>query len=178
MSTYIAFLRAINVGGHNVKMETLRALFEELGFAHVATYIASGNVIFESPATDAQALTRTIEQHLQAALGYPVATFLRTAAEVAALAAYAPFPAAEMAAAGLYIAFLHELPPDVVQARVLALQTPTDLLHFHGRELYWLCRTKMSESSLFAKSSLEKTLGVPATVRNSTTVRKLAAKVG
>ncbi len=46
MPTYVAFLRAINVGGHNVKMEVLRALFEAQGYADVATFIASGNVIF------------------------------------------------------------------------------------------------------------------------------------
>ncbi len=112
-------------------------------------------------------------------MGYEVATFLRTAADVAAIAAYAPFPADDLTAAGvsLYIAFLPELPPAPTQARVLALQTPTDSLHFHDRELYWFCRTKMSESTIFTKTSLEKTLGMPATVRNSTTVRKIAAIV-
>ena len=56
MPRYVAFLRAINVGGHVVKMERLRALFEDLGFAKVETLIASGNVIFETRAEDAGAL--------------------------------------------------------------------------------------------------------------------------
>ena len=66
----IAFLRAINVGGHTVKMDRLRTLFEELGYANVATYIASGNVIFEMPRMSTQTLEAQIEHHLQQALGY------------------------------------------------------------------------------------------------------------
>jgi uncharacterized protein (DUF1697 family) len=78
MSGYIAFLRAINVGGHTVKMETLRSLFETFGFSEVETFLASGNVIFESPEQDRTALESMIASGLQKALGYEVATFIRT----------------------------------------------------------------------------------------------------
>ncbi|MBK9943158.1 MAG: DUF1697 domain-containing protein [Kouleothrix sp.] len=90
---YCAFLRAINVGGHTIKMDQLRALVEQLGYTNVATYIASGNVMFDAPDDDAPALEAQIERHLHAALGYEVTTFLRTAGELAAVAAYTPFPA-------------------------------------------------------------------------------------
>ena len=86
----IAFLRAINVGGHTVKMDRLRTLFEELAYTNVATYIASGNAIFETPRTSIQALEAQIEQHLQQALGYEVITFVRAAPELAAIASYTP----------------------------------------------------------------------------------------
>ena len=66
----IAFLCAINVGGHTVQMDRLRTLFSQLGFANVATYIASGNVIFETPRTSTRTLEGQIERHLQHALGY------------------------------------------------------------------------------------------------------------
>ena len=73
MLQYIAFLRAINVGGHIVKMDELRRLFTELGFANVATLIASGNVIFQTDAAgDGRDLEWRIERHLQQALGYDV----------------------------------------------------------------------------------------------------------
>ena len=78
MTVYIAFLRAINVGGRTVKMDRLRGLFEHLGYADVETFIASGNVIFQSPAEDTRALEQQIEAHLAASLGYEVATFVRT----------------------------------------------------------------------------------------------------
>ena len=78
MAKYIAFLRAINVGGRTIKMDHLRTLFAQMGFADVATFIASGNVIFDSPETDTVVLERTIEDGLQDMLGYRVDTFIRT----------------------------------------------------------------------------------------------------
>ena len=110
MTRYVAFLGAINVGGRTVKMDRLRAIFEEMGFVDVATFIASGNVIFDSSEQDARTLEDQIEQHLQATLGYAVDTFLRSTSELAAIAAYEPFPKAKPDAAGttLYISFLHD----------------------------------------------------------------------
>ena len=175
---YIALLRGINVGGHNVKMDHLRALFEEMGFRDVATFIASGNVIFTAPDAGERTLQAHIEEYLERALGYATPALIRTMDEVAAVAAYRPFPGEDPDAEGnaLYIAFFNEAPPEDVQAQVLALQTPTDRFHFHGRELYWFLRTKLSESVYFSNSALEKTLATPMTMRNITTVRKLADK--
>jgi uncharacterized protein (DUF1697 family) len=174
---YLAFLRAINVGGHTVKMDQLRALFTELEYANVATYIASGNVIFEAPEMRTEALEDQIERHLRRTLGYEVLTFIRTAGELAAIADYAPFPAAdEQGAHGLYVSFLKAPLGDEAQQRLLALCTETDEFHVHGREFYWLCRTRLSDSPLFSSTLLAKTVGVPSTMRNVTTVRKLAAK--
>ena len=78
---YAAFLRAINVGGHVVKMDRLRTLFEAAGFRGAETFIASGNVVFESSRKSAGDLERAIETHLKKALGYPVATFVRSMPE-------------------------------------------------------------------------------------------------
>jgi uncharacterized protein (DUF1697 family) len=173
----IAFLRAINVGGHTIKMADLRELFESLGFSNVETFIASGNVIFESPAEDLQALEKKIERHLRSELGYEVATFIRSPSEIADIAKYEPFPKAEIAgeSASLYIAFLQVPPDKQAQEKLMAFRTDIDDFHVHGREVYWLCRTRMSDS-VFSGALLEKTLGLPATMRNSTTVKKLAAK--
>jgi len=177
MPHYIAFLRAINVGGHNVKMAQLRTLFEQLGFSNVETFIASGNVIFDSPAMNVQQIEQQIERHLQAALGYAVATFIRSAAELAAVAAYQPFTPAELAAEGnsLYVAFLQAALPGAAAQKLLACRTEVDDFHIYEREAYWLCRIRSSDS-MFSGALLEKTLGMPATLRNITTVRKLAAK--
>jgi uncharacterized protein (DUF1697 family) len=177
MQRYIAFLRAINVGGHIVKMEDLRRLFEELGFSNVETFIASGNVIFETPDEDAPELERRIERHLRTALGYEVVTFLRSTAELADIAKYRPFPEAELTAEGtsLYIAFLQDAPGDKAQEGLMAFRTDEDDFHVHAREIYWLRRGNMSDSK-FSGALLEKTIKMPATMRNSTTVRKLAAK--
>ncbi len=177
MQRYIAFLRAINVGGHTVKMDQLRSLFAALEFANVETFIASGNVIFQAEAKNPQALEKQIERHLQQALGYAVATFIRTPVEVAAVAAYQPFPRAELdnANSSLYIGFLPDAPADEAQRKLTALRTEIDDFHIHQRELYWLARQRMSGSTI-SGALLEKTIGMPATLRNVTTVRKLAAK--
>lgn len=177
MPKYVAFLRAINVGGHTVRMEDLRRLFESLGFANVETFIASGNVIFDAPRGNVKALERKIESSLEQALGYEVATFLRTTEELAAVARHEPFAAAEIAAEGnaLYVAFLSDEPGEEATRKLLSFANEVDDFHVNGREVYMLNRKKIGESK-FSGALLERTLGAQATVRNSTTVRKLAAK--
>ena len=175
MPRYVALLRAINVGGHTVKMDRLRDLFTAAGLASVETYIASGNVIFESDETDAAALERRIEAHLEAALGYAVGTFLRTPAELAAAAAREPFPRTDGDA--LYVNFLRTPADPAAQARLAALETPSDRFSVAGRELYWWVAGRMSDSKITGPK-LEKAAGQPMTSRNVTTVRTLAQKYG
>lgn len=177
LQSYIAFLRAINVGGHTVKMAHLRSLFEELGFANVATFIASGNVVFEAATEDVFSIEGQIEAHLKTSLGYEVATFIRSLPQVAAVAGHHPFPSADLVAPAvtLYIMFLRERPTDAAQQTLQALRTPIDDFQIHGRELYWLCRAGLGESRI-SGAVLEKTLGMSGTMRNVNTVRRLAAK--
>jgi len=174
---YVAFLRAVNVGGRIVKMERLRALFDAMRFGNVETFIASGNVLFDTRSGDTAALERRIETHLERAVGYEVVTFVRAPAEVAAAAAYEPFgdPTAIGPTHGIYVAFLKAEPTGEARAKLLSYRTETDDLHVHGREVYWRA-VKNMRGSLFTGALLEKTLG-PATLRNVTTVRKLAAKL-
>jgi uncharacterized protein (DUF1697 family) len=177
MPKYVAFLRAINVGGHTVKMDHLRGLFEALGFTNVETFIASGNVIFDSPSKSTKALEKKIESYLQQTLGYPVSTFIRSTSELVAIAGYKPFPNSELNAEGhtLYIGFVADSPGSKVEKRLRSLATKVDAFHLEGREVYWLCRTRFSESQI-SVVLLAKTLGVPVTLRNVTTVKKLAAR--
>lgn len=173
---YVAFLRAINVGGHTVKMDQLRKLFEEMGLANVETFIASGNVIFESDEAE-PALERRISDHLHASLGYQAEAFLRSTSELAKIAACQPFPESEYIANGatLHIAFLAVKPTADAKRAVMSLRSEIDDFHVDGRELYWLIRGKMSDSALKGPE-LSKALGAPTTVRNSNTIRRLAAK--
>ncbi|MFI2611050.1 DUF1697 domain-containing protein [Kitasatospora sp. NPDC018619] len=108
-TTYIAFLRAVNVGGRTVRMERLRELFGELGLGNVRSYIQSGNVFFTTAEPDRAALTGRIEEHLEQALGYRVPVLLRTVDEVAALLAAEPFRGVEVTPdVRLVVAFLSE----------------------------------------------------------------------
>ena len=96
MTTHIALLRGINVGGHRVKMERLRALFGELELTNVRSFIQTGNIFFETSETDLAALAVRIEAHLEANLGYAVPTFLRTPAELERALSPNPFAAIEI----------------------------------------------------------------------------------
>ena len=174
MPRHVAFLRAINVGGHTVTMERLRAVFEAQGFANVETFIASGNVVFDTRAAAGPKLEARIGAALRQALGYEVATFLRSPAEVAAIAAHEPF---ERPGAALNVAFVHQLPDAAAKRRVLALRTELDDFIVRGREIWWRCAVRQSESKR-SNAAIEKALGAPSTVRGVNTVRKLAAKLG
>ena len=177
MPKYIAFLRAINVGGHTVKMDYLRSLFEGVGLANVETFIASGNVIFDSKSSNTMSLENKIEKHLRKILGYEVRTFIRSSSELAEVADYEPFSKAELNAAGnsLYVGFLAGNPGNDAKKKVLSLSGATNDFAVYGRELYWLIRTSFSESAV-SGALLEKTLGMPATFRNMNTVKRIAAK--
>ena len=172
---YVAFLRAINVGGRVVKMDQLRALFEALRLRNVETMIASGNVLFDAPAAQpAGTLEHSIEQQLEKALGYRVTTFLRTPDEIGAIVAHEPF-APDSSAHAIYVAFLKAPPTNDARQKLLSFSNDIDDFDANGREVYWKSRKTMTGST-FSGAQLEKTLGMPATLRNITTVRKLGVK--
>lgn len=176
MTRYVAFLRAINVGGHIVKMDALRRLFESWGGANVETFIASGNVVFDTSRRSADAAERSIEEHLRKALGYPVVTFLRTLPELVEVVGHAPFPQSEYeAGATLYVGFMKGSPvPSAVRA-VASLRSDVDDYAIEGREIYWLRRRQLMQS-IATGPSLDRIVGSPITMRNVNTVRRLAAK--
>ncbi len=167
---YVAFLRAINVGGHTVTMDRLRQIFELLPIKNVSTFIASGNVLFESAAA-AIHLEASIELQLRKHLDYPVATFIRTIPELQKVAAHDPFQGEE---GTLYIGFLKRQPPAAAVRTLTAGSNEVDRFQVTGREVYWLGKAGFSGST-FSGAKLEKIVG-PATLRNITTVRKLAGK--
>jgi uncharacterized protein (DUF1697 family) len=157
-------------------MDHLRQLLESLGLSSVETFIASGNVVFETTSKNAQVLERKIENRLHEALGYEVATFIRTDAELADIANYTPFQQSDLdAAVALNVAFLADRLNDKSNQKLMALRTDIDDFHVHGREIYWLCRKKQSDSKI-SNAVLEKTLGRKSTLRGVNTVKKMAAK--
>jgi uncharacterized protein (DUF1697 family) len=173
---YVAFLRGMNVGGHRVKMEQLRALFEGLKFSNVSTFIASGNVIFETASTDATGLEARIEATLERGLGYEVGTFLRTPAELAAVAAFQPFAAeADVPGHTIHVGFLRHAPGEQFADSLSSFRTTFDDFRLRGSELYWLTRGRSSDSAV-SWPQLTKVIASPLTMRNVTTIRKLVAK--
>lgn len=177
---YVALLRGINVGGHMVKMERLRALFAELGFTNVRTYIQSGNVFFETSEDDREALTQAIEQHLREALGYEVPVFLRTIPELENLLSLDPLngekPTPDMR---LCIVFAANPIPDNLTLPLRSAKNDMEILHVTQREaivVWYIINGRPPASDNF----LVKAIGTPLTTRFFHTTAKMveAAKQG
>jgi uncharacterized protein (DUF1697 family) len=175
---YLAFLRGMNVGGHRVSMDDLRRQFDAMGFTRVETFIASGNVIFDSDGRTAPAsLERTIEARLQGN-AYPVAT-ARTPAELTDIVDRVPFHTSELATPGhtVHVGFLRASPGDALISRLAESATRMDAFGTGTREMYWLCRGRTTDS-LVKWPMIEKAFALEVTMRNLTTVRKLVTRYG
>lgn len=168
MTTYIALLRAVNVGGTGkLPMSELKSMCESLGFENVRTYIASGNVVFDSPLAEkkvADALAVSLEEYA----GKPVGVLVRTGAEMAAVLAANPF---KSAATNLTFAiFLDAKPPadsiDTVRGR------NDEELELGKREIY------VTYPGGSGKSKLTIPAAKAGTARNMNTVAKLAEMAG
>jgi len=174
---YVALLRGINVGGHQVKMERLRELFGELGFERVRSYIQTGNMFFDSDESDTRALRAKIEEHLQTALGYAVATCLRTVEELEALAALDPFNGIQVTPdMRLAVSFFAE-PVKDKNAITIPYSTPDGAYEVVGMtpsELFvvWHLQNGRPGNSY---GLLEKKMQVPATTRFWHTTAKILA---
>jgi len=176
MERYVAFLRGMNLGNRRLTNDELRSEFKALGFGEVATFRASGNVIFEADRGSEASLTEKIEAGLGDGLGYEVPVFLRSAAAVVAIAAQEPFAAKLVKASKgkLQVSLLAKKPSAKDRKAVLALATDEDLLAIEGRELYWLPSGGISESELNLKA-IDKALG-KGTIRTMGTIEQIAAK--
>lgn len=173
---YAAFMRALNVGGRIVKMDELKKIYAKVGFAGAESFIASGNIVFESVAKSRAAMETKITAGLRKALGYEVATFVRDFDELAVIGRAMPFEGVEDAPL-YYVGFMHVAPSAASRRKLLGLSSEVNQLAFTGRELWWYSETPQSESVL-STNALERALGAPITFRNLRTVRKMVARWG
>jgi uncharacterized protein (DUF1697 family) len=172
---HVAFLRGINVPRHSASKKQLCAAFERLGFEAVSTFRASGNVLFDAGSSNPK--PQPIERALGEELGYAVPVFLRSARQIAAIAAFEPFTPEQLLASNgkLQVSFLAKRPAKGDRAKALALATPDDPLTLEGSELYWLPKGTMRESSLDLKA-LDRLLGA-STMRTKGTVELIAQRL-
>src|SRR5262245_39972744 len=172
MPRYVAFLRGMNLGKRRITMRQLAELFEDLDFSEVATFIASGNVIFSTAARDAERLEARIGKHLESALGYDVDTFVRTAAEVATVAKVDVLDRELRNGGAVNVGFFHQRLPPATARKLAAVRTDNDRFHLLGREYYWYSRAGVAGSEVWKLPEV-KALKLPnSTVRNMNTIRK------
>jgi len=166
----------MNVGGHRLTNDELRSHFVTMGFAEVATFRASGNVVFAAEREPPDAVEARIETELAELLGYAVPTFIRSDAEMRAIAAHEPFATERVhASAGkLQVSLLGGCPTAALRSQVLALAGEEDVLAFGERELYWLPSGGMMESPLDL-DLIDRLLGV-STRRTKGTIEQIADK--
>ena len=173
MNKYVAFLRAINVGGHAIiKMEDLKRLFESFGLDNVQTYIQSGNVIFESKEDDPALLEKRIESQLEKAAGTKIQLFVRTMREVKSIAKQDLYKPKDDET--VHVVFLNKTPDKKMKQALISLNSEADDFTVKGRHVYNLRRDR--EKSVFSNNFIEKILKSPATTRNLTTIKKIVDK--
>jgi uncharacterized protein (DUF1697 family) len=175
MPRAVALLRAINVGGRFVKMEKLRALAEGAGLAGVSTYIQSGNLLFDCSAREAPRMEARLEALWEKALGWDIATLVRTQKEIGAL--FAEGAGLEHGLKGKearhYVSFLRAEPSRAAIDELHASSYGKERLLVRGRELHFWC-TIPSHEAKFSNARLERVLKFPATTRDWKTVAALA----
>jgi uncharacterized protein (DUF1697 family) len=177
MARFAAFPRGMNLGRHRrVTNDALRSAFERAGMTEVATFRASGNVAFTAPSGTERRLVARLESGLERDLGFPVPIFVRSARELAAIAAAVPFAPDVLAASKgkLQVCLLAAKPPAQARERVRELAAGVDAVEFAGRELYWLPSGGVLTSAL-DMAALARTLG-SMTVRTKGTVEQFAAR--
>jgi uncharacterized protein (DUF1697 family) len=176
MASYAAFLRGMNVGPHHrVTNDELKRMFMAIGFSEVATFRASGNVVFTTEEPP-DAVAPRIGAELERSLGYAVPTLVRSAQEIRAVAAMQPFDAelVEASAGKLQVSVLPSAPSPKTRREILAQASDEDRLAFAERELYWLPSGGILESALDL-DAIERAIG-PSTRRTKGTIEQMAAK--
>jgi uncharacterized protein (DUF1697 family) len=171
---YAAFLRGINVGGHNkIKMESLRETFAALGFENVKTYINSGNVIFETSDTDDNKLVAEIEKAVETEFSLKIKVMVRTMAEIEDIIKNNPFAGQFENDKDLHVLFTGEKLTEEKRELLLSNNNENEQFAVRNREIFCLLRVSVLDS-LLGKDYIGKKLKVSATGRNWRTVNKIA----
>ena len=173
-STYVALLRGINLGGHKiVKMDQLRKMFEEMGFAEVRTYIQSGNVVFNATARDPVSLAKKIEEKIVRQFGFPVAVVVKTAVEVGDVIKNNPLvKEKDIEVSKLHVTFLSSAPEKSVLKMLDGVDVEEDRFCCAGEAVYLYCPNGYHATKL-GNNVLEKMLKVGTTTRNWRTANQL-----
>ncbi len=177
MPAYIALLRAVNVGGNLLKMDRVRAIWSELGFSDVRTYVQSGNVVFESEGKPASWLP-AIEQRFAGETRLPMCVILRTPTEMRRIISANPYlKEPDIDVKRLHVTFLSGTPAKQAVKTLSAIDTKPDRFQVVRTEIYGHCPNGFADVKLTTKV-IEKVLAVKATTRNWNTVNKLLEMAG
>jgi len=172
MKHYAALLRGINLGNRRVKMEALRAMFEQMGFTNVRTLQASGNVVFASKTSEPAKLARAIERQVVETFGFDSDTFVSSAEEIAKLVKLDPFAKEKLKEGSrTHISFLGQ-PLDTKSP--FPYKAPDGSFRIVAiTKTHLACIVEPTSSTLSYMDYLGKLFGAQATTRTWNTVLKL-----
>lgn len=175
MSTHVALLRAINVGGRNsLPMKALKAMFEALGCRNVRTYIQSGNVVYEATDAVARRVPKAVAAAIQEQAGFAAPVVTRRAEELAKAAKAHAFAKKAKDPKALHFAFLADAPTSERVALLDPQRSPPDEFKVIGRDIHLYLPNGVAPSKL-TNAYLDSKLGTVSTLRNLATVQKLVA---
>ena len=174
MSIYVSMLRGINVGGKaQIRMETLREIYEESGFSKVRTYVQSGNVVFESGAQDPRGVEKHIEAQIEQTCGFSIPVFIRQEHELLEILSCNPFLNERAEDPGkLHVTFLQQAPHETAWSKLVSPSGISDEFSRGDMAVYLFCPDGYGKTKL-TNGFFERKLGVPATTRNWNTVNAL-----
>ena len=173
LSTYVALLRGINVGGKNLlPMVALVDMFGDFGCTKVKSYIQSGNVVFSATASCAAGLPEKIAGKIQAKFKFRPPVVMRSADALAAIVEQNPFLTAGVEEDFLHVGFLADAPAAAKVKLLDSNRSPGDRFQIHGREIYLHLPDGMGKTKL-TNAYFDSTLQTVCTFRNWRTVLKL-----
>jgi uncharacterized protein (DUF1697 family) len=179
MTTYISILRGINLGGHNtIKMDALKKLFADIGFANIQTYIQSGNIVYQYKKTDIKKLDALIKKEIKQQFGYDVPVITLTFDELKKVAGSNPFLNDKAKDTSyLHVTFLADKPQSENFDKIKDFKYQSDEFQLIDKAVYLYCPNGYGNTKL-SNNFFESKLKVTATTRNWKTTNELISIAG
>jgi uncharacterized protein (DUF1697 family) len=175
MATVVAFLRGVNMTGHNtIKMAELTVLCRKIGYKDAETYIQSGNVIFTNPDNRTEAETELLIEHaIKKQFGHDISVMIRSAEELKKVLKVNPFMQSEGIDQSKHAAlFLKEAPLPIQTDKLAGIDYPPDKFFVSGKEIFIWCPNGFGKTRLYT-NFFENKMKVIGTARNWKTISTL-----
>ena len=175
MTRFVVFLRAINVGGHNVVKDKLQEAFVSMGFQDVSTYKQSGNLILEADFADAEAVRKQVNEKLPKLLGFEAAGFVRTISQLKKILELDPFKGSPKEGASFLVTFLSKAPAQFpIKLPLIIPHSTAELISVVGTEVFSVTRGYGDGGK--PNPFLESKLKTQATTRNLNIIREIVER--
>ncbi|MBA3757865.1 DUF1697 domain-containing protein [Candidatus Saccharibacteria bacterium] len=175
MTSYVALLRGVNVGGRIIKMEEIKNCFEDMGYTNVSTVLQTGNVLFDANPTSSEDMRNEIEMIVGSTFNYPAKVQIYNLDEVIRITKAYPFNRSKKTFQH-YVVFLDNSKARQLAREPMSLDDKVEKIQKGDKVIYWMVKKGMTTKSLFSKFLLKPQYKQSNTVRNINTLQKLENK--